>query len=391
MDRSNPHRYWLAGWIGIALMLRLVWVLHLPATDGQIAALPDQREYLDLGRNLLHGRGLFFHDNRFVADVFAYRTPGYPLFIAVCGGSIRIVRIIQACADSSIVLAVYLLARRWLDPRRSICAAAMVAINPLLIYFTGLLLAETLFTALLIWGMTLITLPATVNLGLLSLGLSVLVRPSALVLPVFIAALNPLGCGAYHWRRAIAAGVVIVLFLFPWALRNHARLGNWIWTTTNGGITLYDGFNPTADGSSDQSFVARMPQLNAMGEVRRSRYLSGLAQQFVRQNPGRALGLTINKLLRTWSPIPLSREYGRDPRYVLIGLLYTLPLFLMTLSGFMSDRLPLAAKVLLLLPALYITVVHAASIGSIRYRVPADVPMAVVAAAAGRRREENEE
>jgi len=383
MKRSNPPSPWLAVWVGIGFMLRLAWVLHLPVADAQIAALPDQREYLDLGRNLLHGRGLHFHDARFDADVFAYRTPGYPIFIALCGGSIRIVRIAQACADSSTVLAVYLLARRWLSLRRSIFAAVLVALNPLLIYFTGLLLAETLFTTLLIWGMALVTSPATAVVGLLWLGLSVLVRPSSLLLPVFIAALNPLTRGAYQWRQAMVAGVVILLFLFPWALRNHARLGNCIWTTTNGGITLYDGFNPTANGSSDQTFITRMPELKSMGEVERSAYLSRLAGQFIQQNPSRVLNLTISKLLRTWSPIPLSRQYGRDPRYVLVGLLYTLPLFLMTLGGLRGNRLPMPAKVLLLLPAIYITVVHAASIGSIRYRVPADVPMAVVAAATG--------
>jgi hypothetical protein len=388
MDQSNPAAPWLAGWIGIALLLRLIWVLHLPATDAQIAALPDQREYLNLGRNLLNGRGLLFHDPRFDQDILAYRTPGYPVFIAMCGGSIRMVRVAQAMLDSSAVLAVYLLARRWLSTQRSLFAAALVALNPLLIYFTGLLLAETLFTVLLIWGMFFITSRATFFAGAVSLGLAVTVRPSALLLPVFMAAMNTAKTGPYHWRRAIGraalraigAGAVLLLLLFPWAMRNYARLGSWIWTTTNGGITLYDGFNPGADGSSDQSFVGQMPWLKTMGEVERSDYLAQLARNFIERNPSQVAHLTINKLLRTWSPIPLSREYGHDVRYVVVGLLYTLPLFVLILVGLMSGRLPMAAKVLLILPALYITVVHAASVGSIRYRVPADVPMAVVAA-----------
>jgi 4-amino-4-deoxy-L-arabinose transferase-like glycosyltransferase len=383
MNRHNPLSPWLAGWIGMALLLRLAWVLHLPTDDAQIAALPDQREYLDLGRNLLHGNGLHFHDARFDQDIYAYRTPGYPIFIALCGGSIRIVRLAQAILDGSNVLAVYLLARRWLSEGRALFAAALVALNPLLIYFTGLVLAETLFTALLTWGMALITLPGTVGGGMVALALSALVRPSALAMPVFLAAMNLPRLGAYHWRRAFVAGSLVLLILFPWALRNHARLNEWIWTTTNGGITLYDGFNPTADGASDQSFTTRMPELAHMGEVERSVYLTGRAQDFIQHQPGRVIKLAINKLLRTWSPIPLSREYGHDLRYVLVGLLYTLPLFLLAAGGVAGQRLPIAAKVLLLLPAVYITVVHAASIGSIRYRVPADVPMAVVAAAAG--------
>jgi hypothetical protein len=391
MVRSNPLPRSLAVWIGIALLLRLAWVLHLPANDAHVAALPDQREYLDLGRNLLHGRGLFFHDVRFNADVFAYRTPGYPIFIAICGGSIHLIRIAQALVDTSTVLATYLLARRWLSPQRSILAAAMVALNPLLIYFTGLILAETLFTALLVWGIVLISWTGPSPPALLCLACSVLVRPSALLLPAFLSLLNTTRPRAYHWRQALLAGVVTLFLLFPWAWRNHARLGAWVWTTTNGGITLHDGFNSAADGSSNQSFVKNMPQLQTMGEVERSIYLSGLARQFIQQNPSRTVSLTFDKLLRLWSPIPLSREYGHDPRYVLIGLLYTLPLFAMTLSGLLSDRLPMGAKVLLLIPAIYITLIHAASVGSIRYRMPADVPMAVVAAAAGRKRMKIEE
>jgi 4-amino-4-deoxy-L-arabinose transferase-like glycosyltransferase len=379
MNRPNPPLPWLAVWLGIALLLRLIWVLHLPANDASLAALLDQREYLDLGRNLLHGRGLVFHDPRFDADIYAYRTPGYPLFIALCGGSIRIVRIAQALLDTSTVLAVYLLARRWLYPRRALFAAAIVALNPLLIYFSSLVLAETLFTSLLAWGIALSESPV----GLLSLGLSVLVRPSGLLLPVFLAGLNTGRPRAYHLRRAIVAGVIVFILLLPWALRNRARLGSLIWTTTNGGITLYDGFNPNADGSSDQSFVKRMNELKTMGEVERSAYLSHLAMQFIEQHPLRAADLAIYKIMRTWSPVPLSREYGHNLRYVLVGLLYTLPLFVLTLAGILGDRLPGPAKVLLLLPAIYITIVYAVSVGSIRYRVPADVPMAVIAASAG--------
>jgi hypothetical protein len=37
---------------------------------------------------------------------------------------------------------------------------------------------------------------------------------------------------------------------------------------------------------------------------------------------------------------------------------------------------------LLMLPAVYFTLLHALSVGSLRYRIPAEVPMAVIAASA---------
>jgi hypothetical protein len=51
------------------------------------------------------------------------------------------------------------------------------------------------------------------------------------------------------------------------------------------------------------------------------------------------------------------------------------------LAGLFSPSLPGSAKMFLLAPAVYLTVVHAMSVGSLRYRIPAEVPMAVIAAA----------
>ncbi|MEA2735333.1 MAG: hypothetical protein QOE14_1784, partial [Humisphaera sp.] len=140
-----------------ALALRVGWAATRPVDDAAIAQLPDQREYLDVAHSLLSGEGFSFTDPRFNQRVYAYRTPGYPLMLAATGGNIRIARIAQALLDTSSVLAAYLLARRWLDQRASVIAAALVAFNPFLVYFSGLLLTETLCTAMLAGGMGLIT------------------------------------------------------------------------------------------------------------------------------------------------------------------------------------------------------------------------------------------
>jgi len=395
---SNARRY-LVLLLLIALTVRLGWALTRPSDPSAIDQLPDQREYLETARSLLRGDGLGFVDPRFEQRVYAFRTPGYPAFLALCGGNVRVARTAQAIIDTGTVLAAYLLARRWLAHTASVFAAMLVAFNPFLVYFCGLLLTETLFTAMLAWGMVLLAWTGLIESltkarlawvgGVLALAFSVLIRPGAIGLPVGLAAcgvlVNRRAGKAYHlgslWPFPVAATALLAtgLVLLPWAYRNHLVVGQWIWTSTNAGFTAYDGFNPDADGSSNQSFVREMPQLLRMDEVGRSSYLSARARDYVDAHPERVRELALAKAARMWSPKPLSDDFGR-PLYVAVALLYGVPLLLLVIVGVFSPTLPWSAKVFLLAPALYLTVVHAASVGSLRYRVPAEVPMAVVAA-----------
>ena len=379
--------------LAFALLLRLGWGLSQKSDAESLGNLPDQREYLALGWNLIESTTLVFFDDRFHQEVYAYRTPGYPLFVACCGASPRVVRIAQAILDTSTVLAIYLLARRWLAYRPGLLAAALVAFNPWLIYFTGLILSETVFSALLAWSLVALWSKGRGwIIGCALLGLAGLVRPSALGLAVLIPAI----AGWVNWRRSEAyqtrgrwlplmlpaTGLIFAFLLFfPWAYRNHRVLGTWLWTATNAGITKYDGFNPNATGASDQRFVESMPELLAMKEVERNDYLSALADKYVAEHPDRRWSLAVEKIKRTWSPMPLSDQFSR-PAYRAVALAYTLPFFALVLAGLAAPVIPWRFKILLIAPAVYFTFVHAFSVGSLRYRLPADPPMAVVAASA---------
>jgi hypothetical protein len=424
----------LIGLLLFGLGARVAWGLAQPISDEAIDRLPDQREYHSLAQNLLAGRGLQFYDRRFHDVVRAFRTPGYPAWIALWGAQVRRIRIAQAVLDTSTILAAYLLGKTLIDRSESdlgsLAAAVLVAVNPLLIAFSGLLLSETLFAAMLAWGMALMVIggngarldphkPFRRGRGLalwlaggLLLALSALVRPSALPLPVLMGIAgvflsrpprrdqNWSGERAYYqrnlpapaawppkgWPLPVGATMLLItlLVMTPWGFRNWRVLGSWVWTTTNEGVTAYDGFNPDASGASDQSFLGDFPQLQQMGELERSGYLSDKAAAYVRANPQRAVKLGLLKAARTWSPVPLSREYGDWKRSVAL-LAYSVPLDLMVLAalvGPFGGGMRRAAKVFLMLPAIYFTVVHMMSIGSIRYRAPVEPALAVVAAAA---------
>lgn len=365
----------LAGLVG-----RLAWGLTRPSDDKTIATtLPDQYEYLQAGRHLLSGDGLWFWDERFHQNIYASRMPGYPLLIAVSNGRVLVVRCVQALLDCSSVLAIFLLAQRIMGDRRALVAAAVVALNPLLVYFSALLLSETLYTAMLAWSVWLIFRRRKGWIGVMLCAAAAYARPATVVLPVLLCiAVSPT-----LKRAAVAAALAalaVVLALLPWAYRNHQVLGQWWWLTTNGGVTIYDGIHPGATGASDQAFLAGMPELQRMGEVDRDRYLGGLAQEQIRTDPARFLRLAAVKVARTWSPIPLSDQYGTNRLYIAVGLLFTLPLLLAAGVAIFRSVLPLRERAYLLVPPVLLTLQHAASVGSLRYRVPVEPLLAVLAA-----------
>ena len=400
----------LALLIVISLAIRLPWGMLQPTDPKSLQdQLPDQWEYLTLGYNLLHEGRLAFVDPRFNDEVHVFRMPGYPAFVAALGASPRAVRVGQALLDAATGIAVYLLARRLVRRRQGedqpppnfpLMAGLLVAVNPWLIYFSGLILSETLFTAFLVWGMALPIVGRgrwwAWGSGIGLLALSVLVRPSVILLVPLMAMGaawvnsrlgDPYQSHQPRPRRQIAAAALastaaVVLALLPWAIRNatHPQVDAWIWTTTNAGFTSYDGLHLGATGASDQSFIAQMPQLQAMNEVERSAYLGELARQSALADPGRVARLAAVKAARTWSPIPLSDQFGQL-KYILPGLAFTVPFFGLVIVGLAGSRLSRPAKLYLLLPAVYLTLIHAVSVGSARYRIPAEAPMAVIAVA----------
>jgi hypothetical protein len=173
--------------------------------------------------------------------------------------------------------------------------------------------------------------------------------------------------------------LLTILILLPWAIRNHRVLGQWVWTSTNAGITRYDGFNANATGASDQSFVKAMPHLRSMSETERNDFLAREANDFIRRRPLDSIKLAGVKVIRTWSPRPLSSEFSRT-RYVIVALAYAVPFFALFVIGWLTSPMPATAKLFLASPAVYLTAAAALSVGSLRYRIPAEVPMAVVAA-----------
>jgi hypothetical protein len=149
----------------------------------------------------------------------------------------------------------------------------------------------------------------------------------------------------------------------------------------------YDGFNDQATGASDQKSLSGLEwnrRLRRLSEVDRSDLLQEHAGQWIaqtiRENPARLLQLTAVKIARTWSPIPLSQDFC-SRRNMVIALLFAIPFDVLVVLGLWKVGIPRVFKVFLILPALYFTLMHAMTVGSLRYRVPVEPLLAVLAGA----------
>lgn len=371
--------------LAVALALRLGWGLTRPTDAASLALLPDQAEYVELAASLLRGDGLSLYDARFAQHDLARRMPGYPLLVAALGADARRVRLAQALLDTGTVLAVAVAAARLAGTRAALVAAALAAVNPVLIAFSGMVLSETATAAILAWGIALLAGPARHAVaGAALLALLPALRPSLLAAPLLLAA-----CAAWarrgeparrRWLLPAVAGAATLLVLAPWAARNERALGTRVWTTTHTGISLYDGLHDGATGASDQSFVATLPDsVRALDEVERDRWFRAAAAAWATAHPLEAATLALRKAARTWSPFPLSERFGAQPAYVLAGLTYGLPVLLLAAAG-LTRGLPGAWRLALVLPAAWLTLVHAAGVGSLRYRAPVEPQIVLLAA-----------
>jgi 4-amino-4-deoxy-L-arabinose transferase-like glycosyltransferase len=364
---------------GLAAVLRLAWVGVSWHQHGTSPRYPDEALHWQLATNLVE-RGALVSDD----GLYAARMPLYPLFLACFAGlgecGIIAARLAQALLGALTCIAAGMLAGRLWGERAALPAFLLAALEPFSIYMADLLLSETVFTLLLVLfvdrGRQLMVDPRGLRNALVFAALGaalVLARPSAFaLLPVIWLLVAGMAADRRTaTQRVIMAPFVLVLALLPWALRNMHILRDFAWLSTNGGVTLYDAQGPQANGSSDQSFLERMPELAPLGEVERDRRLRQRAVAQMRADPGRVAELAAIKLARTWNPFPNVAELRGGPA-AWAGGLYSLGLYILAGLALVRAARPatLSRATLLLAPCVYFALLHAVYIGSVRYRLP---------------------
>ncbi len=282
-----------------AWMIAAIVVIGITARMGVIALWPDKLladtdAYLAYANSWVE-TGTFGYEGR----PTAYRPPGYPWLLSLFGPpSFAWIAIINVLSGAGTIVLVWLTARRLgMTATASALSAALIAIDPLLVLYSGQAMTESLCTfesALLLWLIANVALlnssdrdlsASTHRMWLWSittgvvLGLSILTRPTFLVfgalLVISIAAMRvisrrpnkqsppspPRGTDRNQTAGdrggegrgeglALRPSSQLILFIIgmaipvgTWGVRNQMYLGSPVITTTHGGYTLILGNN----------------------------------------------------------------------------------------------------------------------------------------------------
>jgi 4-amino-4-deoxy-L-arabinose transferase-like glycosyltransferase len=259
-------------------------------------------------------------------------------------GAYALARLGQLCYGALTCGLIYLLTRRVFGNAAAIIAGVLAALFAPSIFNEGELLDTALATfltaAFLYAFLCTADRPTTarwLGAGVL-LGLAGITRPNLLLLIVPSVILLVLWQRGVQARRAVAVSALVfvvgvaILLTFS-TLRNAINTGwhEFIPVSTNGGINLYTGNSPTADGFSpipagiawERSWYEWKP-LGWLTASQQDTFYRGRAIQFWRQHPGRALALLVKKCYLFWNdydvPNNISLDWGKAHSRVLRAL-----------------------------------------------------------------------
>ena len=361
----------------------------------------DANGYWELGRQLAAGEPY----DVYLPPRKVLRMPGFPALLALpirlaeClerpERSMLLARLLLAAVGAISCGLVYWLGKELCDQTTGLIGAAIAASLPTLIGFSVVVLSETLFAGCLTASLIMmVKLTATgfdksarvrsISLSLavgVSVAVACYVRPSWLLTGLIFAVI-PVGFTASR-KQALLRGVLILVGLFaalsPWAVRNQRVTGHYVLTTLWVGPSLYDGLNPNATGDSNMEFIRTDRLIGKVSEYDLDRHYRREAWQYAFDHPGHTLRLAAAKLWRFWKPLPNAKQFASFWLRVAVLLSFA-PLCLFAAWGWWVSRHEPMTWLFTVGPILYFSAIHMVFVSSLRYRLPAEYPLCVLAA-----------
>lgn len=359
------------------LVARLLFVAFEPATD----PVADELVWTTWGAKVLPSPEVAFSPLRFP---LIFHPPVYPYFIGALYalfGTLAAVKVAQAVLTSLLVPALGNIGGALFGPRAGVAAAAMAAFYPELVWFTAHFWVESLFVVLLWWGFERVlaadrgsSVKAAALAGFLW-GVAVLARETALyfvpVVALWLAWRRPRGL-----RLGLLYLAACLATVAPWTYRNWLVYDAFVPVSTAGGLNLWQG-NTTLErdemyeqlhavhGRIAQYHFARAKGLEAIRDRQPAWLLEKLRQEMPTFWEADSQAL-VHIVRGAYGPYKKSTGVVAA-LVVLLPFFAVLALFVAGLAALPWERGPWLLVVFLV----YYVLIHVATHGFARYRLPA--------------------
>lgn len=306
--KDDPRALWII--IAIGLAVRAGLMLTLPQ-----APFSDGAYYLDRARELSAGLGYVEEGHP-----TAFWPVGYPALLAgimmLLGPSLLGPLLLNlAAAGTTLWLVAWFGVHIGGSRLAGRIAALLYALYPAHIFYTGTPLSETVFAALAMGAFALLIARREQWLWLFAVGalfgLATLVRAQMLLFPIGAVLALKLFLPDFSWRKTVTAAAAVyfglALVVAPWTLRNERVLGERVLVSTNGGVALYTGASPQANGGYVEWDRALWQQSGIRYEQRIARQIEvdrafkAKARAWIAANPGRYIAMMPKKAVLLWS------------------------------------------------------------------------------------------
>ena len=387
--------------IGVAAFVGRV--IYVVTTTNHQALTTDEIYFISNARSLAAGHGFKFSALIGAAPVDNAAHP--PLTALVLAPTATItdsnlaLRLTVAFAGVGTVVLVGVVGRKLAGPRAGLIAAAIAALYPALWSYDGLVLSETfsaITTALvMLLAYRLVSDPSWLNaLGTgVACGLAMLSRSELLVFVPVLVVMVLARITTIDWsRRTAVAGIMVVASaatVGPWVGYNLSRFEKPVFLTYPGGVLLgancrstyygpligsWNGFCTVQSNNPDPSVVEAEKQRRALS--------------YVRAHLSRVPVVVAARIGRVWSVYRLGQIADYEaangvPKWATwSGWAMYLVLGVLTVAGAVSLARRRVTLLPIIAPFVVATLTAAAFYGRPRFRIPAEVSIAILAAVA---------
>jgi len=194
-----------------------------------------------------------------------------------------------------------------------------------------------------------------------------------------------------NWKKILLVSLIFCITYSGWVIRNYKVFGKFVFGSTNGGKTFWDGTDiipfelrglpeeKVVEGRTEDIILANKIE----DEIERDKFFYRKTFEYIKNNPRKYIKLVLTKFFKFWRVVPhKGRSYGVNDNFVnIVSVVFFLPVLVFCVVGifFSFNR---KESIILILPILGLCAVYSVFWSQVRYRLPIE-PYLIIFSSSG--------